>query len=62
MDPYSSPYIVPNKNPYNPFSHSPPKHLGDQAADAPEPNTVNQGDEWWEQVRDSISKGLGTGV
>ena len=22
MDPYSSPYIIPNKNPYSPFPHS----------------------------------------
>ena len=22
MDPYSSPYIIPNNNPYNPFPHS----------------------------------------
>ena len=22
MDPYSSPYIIPNNNPYNPFLHS----------------------------------------
>ena len=22
MDPYSSPYIIPNKNPYVPFPHS----------------------------------------
>ena len=30
MDPYSSPYIIPNKNPYSPFPPFPRKHQGDK--------------------------------